>query len=60
MMGAAEFVMGLNATAKDPLCPESDFRIRDGHVNVPTGPGLGVTIDEAALTKNTLLAERVG
>jgi muconate cycloisomerase len=60
MMGAAEFVMGLNAAAKDPLCPESDFRIRDGHVNVPTGPGLGVTIDEAALRKNTLLAERVG
>jgi L-alanine-DL-glutamate epimerase-like enolase superfamily enzyme len=59
MMGAAEFVMGLNAMAKDPLCPESDFRIRDGHVNVPTGPGLGVVIDEAALKKNTLLAERV-
>lgn len=59
MMGAAEFVMGLNATSKDPLCPASDFRIRDGHVNVPTGPGLGVTIDEAALKKNTLLAERV-
>ncbi len=60
MMGAAEFVMGLNAAAKDPLCPESDFRIRDGHVNVPTGPGLGVTIDEALLKKNTLLQERVG
>ena len=59
MMGAAEFVMGLNATSKDPLCPESDFRIRDGHVNVPTGPGLGVTIDEAALKKNTLLHEKV-
>jgi|SRR5882672_3393267 len=59
MMGAAEFVMGLNAAAKDPLCPVSDFRIRDGYVNVPTGPGLGVTIDEAALKKNTLLAERV-
>ncbi len=60
MMGAAEFVMGLNATAKDPLCPESDFKIRDGHVDVPRGPGLGVTIDEAALKKNTLLQERVG
>jgi len=60
MMGAAEFVMGLNATAKDPLCPESDFKIRDGHVDVPRGPGLGVTIDEAALKKNTLLQEHVG
>ncbi|MGQ0749659.1 MAG: mandelate racemase/muconate lactonizing enzyme family protein [Betaproteobacteria bacterium] len=60
MMGAAEFVMGLNATAKDPLCPESDFVLRDGHVEVPRGPGLGITIDEAALKKHTLLQERVG
>ncbi len=60
MMGAAEFVKGLNATAKDPLCPESDFKIIDGHVNVPTGPGLGVTIDEKALKAHTLLHEKVG
>jgi L-alanine-DL-glutamate epimerase-like enolase superfamily enzyme len=60
MMGAAEFVMGLNATAKDPLCPESDFVLRDGHVDVPRGPGFGITIDENALKKNTLLYERVG
>jgi L-alanine-DL-glutamate epimerase-like enolase superfamily enzyme len=59
MMGAAEFVFGLNTTAKDPLCPESDFRVRDGHVNVPEGPGLGVTIDEGLLKKNTLLHETV-
>lgn len=59
MMGAAEFVMGLNSTAKDPLCPESDFVIRDGHVEVPRGPGLGVTIDEGLLRKNTLLHEVV-
>lgn len=59
MFGAAEFVFGLNATAKDPLCPESDFAIRDGHVDVPRGPGLGITIDEAALKKNTLLREQV-
>ena len=58
-MGAAEFVFGLNATMKDPLCPESDFAVRDGHVDVPRGPGLGVTIDEAALKKNTLLHEVV-
>ncbi|HUP93937.1 MAG TPA: enolase C-terminal domain-like protein [Burkholderiales bacterium] len=59
MMGAAEFVFGLNATVQDPLCPESDFVVRDGHVDVPRGPGLGITIDEAALKKNTLLLERV-
>lgn len=60
MMGAAEFVFGLNATAKDPICPESDFVVRDGHVDVPRGPGLGITIDEAALKKHTLLYESVG
>jgi muconate cycloisomerase len=59
MMGAAEFVFGLNAIAKDPLCPESEFTVREGHVEVPRGPGLGVTIDEAALKRNTLLYERV-
>lgn len=60
MMGAAEFVFGLNTNAKDPLCPESDFRVENGYVNVPTGPGLGITIDEKRLKANTLLQERVG
>ena len=59
MMGAAEFLFGLNTIAKDPLVPETDFVAKDGHVNVPRGPGLGITIDEAALKKHTLLAERV-
>jgi L-alanine-DL-glutamate epimerase-like enolase superfamily enzyme len=59
MMGAAEFVFGLNTTARDPICPESDFVVRDGHVDVPRGPGLGIAIDEAALKKNTLLYECV-
>jgi len=59
MMGAAEFVFGLNAIAKDPICPESDFVVRDGYVDVPHGHGLGITIDEAALKKHTLLHERV-
>ena len=60
MMGAAEFLFGLNTIANDPLVPETDFVAKDGHVDVPRGPGLGVTIDEAALKKHTLLAERVG
>src|SRR6478735_7731367 len=58
-MGAAEFTFGLNSTAKDPLCPDSDFKIKDGHVDVPRGHGLGVTIDEALLKKNTLMKETV-
>lgn len=60
MMGAAEFVFGLNTNAKDPLCPESDFKVDNGFVNVPTGPGLGITIDEKLLKANTLLQEHVG
>ena len=60
MMGAAEFVFGLNTTASDPLCPESDFKVDGGYVDVPTGPGLGITIDEKLLKANTLLQERVG
>jgi muconate cycloisomerase len=60
MMGAAEFVFGLNAIAKDPLCPESDFKVDGGCVEVPAGPGLGIAIDERALKANTLLRERVG
>jgi L-alanine-DL-glutamate epimerase-like enolase superfamily enzyme len=59
MMGAAEFLFGLNTIAKDPLVPETDFVAKDGHVDVPRGPGLGVTIDESALKKHTLLFERV-
>ena len=59
MMGAAEFLFGLNTIAKDPLVPDTDFVAKNGHVDVPSGPGLGVTIDEAALKKHTLLMERV-
>lgn len=32
----------------------------DGHVRVPTGPGLGVDIDASALDEYTVLRERVG
>lgn len=59
MMGAAEFVMGLNTIGPDPIVPATDFVVQDGHVNVPTGPGLGITVDEAALKKHTLLHETV-
>jgi L-alanine-DL-glutamate epimerase-like enolase superfamily enzyme len=60
MMGAGEFVFGLNTIGPDPLVPETDFEVRDGHVNVPTGPGLGIKIDEAALKRHTLRHESVG
>jgi len=57
MMGAGEFVFGLNTIAPDPLVLDSDYVVRDGSVEVPHGPGLGITIDENALRRNTLLHE---
>jgi muconate cycloisomerase len=55
MFGAGEFVLGLNTIAADPLVPQTDFVLRDGHVDVPRGPGLGIVIDDAAVKANTLL-----
>lgn len=59
MMGAGEFVFGLNTIAADPLVPETRFTVRDGHVDVPTGPGLGIEIDTRALEKHTLVHETI-
>lgn len=57
MLGAGEFVFGLNTIGPDPLVPETDFVVRNGRVRVPRGPGLGITVDEAALKKHTLRHE---
>jgi muconate cycloisomerase len=59
MLGAGEFVFGLNTIGPDPLVPQTEFVVRDGHVQVPTGPGLGIVLDEAALKKHTLRYECV-
>jgi muconate cycloisomerase len=52
--GAAEFVFGLGPAGPDPLIAELPFKIEDGYVHVPDGPGLGVVIDEQALEHHTL------
>ena len=52
--GAAEFAFGLNTVGHDPLSAETAFTIRDGAVAVPTGPGLGLILDEDALRRLTL------
>jgi len=52
--GAAEFVFGLETMGRDPLAIESDFKIKDGAVAVPQGPGLGLELDEKALERLTL------
>lgn len=59
VMPAGEFIFGLGVIGPDPLVPDTDFRVKDGHVRPPSGPGLGVTIDERALEAHTLLKEVV-
>ena len=58
-MPAGEFIFGLGVAGPDPLVGETDFAIEDGHVRPPSGPGLGVTIDDQALERLTLLRETV-
>jgi L-alanine-DL-glutamate epimerase-like enolase superfamily enzyme len=41
------------------LVPETTFTVKDGHVTPPSGPGLGIKIDERALDTLTLLRETV-
>jgi L-alanine-DL-glutamate epimerase-like enolase superfamily enzyme len=53
-MPAGEFIFGLGVAGADPLVPETDFKIDDGHVVPPSRPGLGITIDEAALQRMSL------
>ncbi len=59
VMPAGEFIFGLGVIGRDPLVPETDFVVKDGHVAPPSGPGLGITIDEDALDAHTLLKETV-
>jgi len=59
VMPAGEFIFGLGVIGPDPLVPETDFVVKDGHVTPPDGPGLGITVDEKALDELTLLKEAV-
>jgi L-alanine-DL-glutamate epimerase-like enolase superfamily enzyme len=59
VMPAGEFIFGLGVIGPDPLVPDTDFQVKDGHVRPPSGPGLGVTVDERALEAHTLLKEVV-
>lgn len=52
--GAAEFVFGVGVLGDDPLVADGAMTIKGGAVAVPTGPGLGLTLDEAALKRMTL------
>jgi muconate cycloisomerase len=57
---AAEFVFGLGPIGRDPLVVDSGFAIRDGAVEVPQGPGLGIVLDEKSLERHTLKKVVVG
>jgi L-alanine-DL-glutamate epimerase-like enolase superfamily enzyme len=48
VMPAGEFVFGLGVIGPDPIVPDTDFVVEDGHVRPPGGPGFGITVDERA------------
>jgi L-alanine-DL-glutamate epimerase-like enolase superfamily enzyme len=60
VMPAGEFVFGLGVQGPDPLVPEPTYTIEDGHVTPSDRPGLGVTLDEKAVERLTLVREVVG
>ena len=59
VMPAGEFIFGLGVIGPDPIVPETDFVVRDGHVAPPSGPGLGIRVNESELEACTLLKETV-
>ena len=59
VMPAGEFLFGLGVRGPDPLCPEPTYSIVDGHVAPSDRPGLGVTLDEKAIERLTLVREVV-
>lgn len=59
VMPAAEFIFGLGTLGPDPLVPDTDFVIRDGHVAPPSRPGLGIPVDDCAVERHTLKREVV-
>jgi hypothetical protein len=59
VMPAGEFIFGLGVIGPDPIVPENDFVVKDGHVRPPCGPGSGITVDESALDAHTLVKEIV-
>jgi len=59
MLPGGEFLYGVGGVKVDPLVPETDFAVKDGHVTVSTGPGLGIVVDDEAVRKNTLMYAEV-
>ena len=55
----AEFTMGLPQVAEDPIVPDPVMEIVGGECTVPTGPGLGGVVDDAAVKKHAIDRIRV-
>jgi muconate cycloisomerase len=45
----AEFVMGLPSIDADPIVKNRPIDVKDGHCNLPPGPGFGVELDHAQI-----------
>ncbi len=59
VMPGAEFIFGLGVQGVDPITEENGFVIKDGHVDVPTGPGLGVIVNEDAVAARTIVSHSI-
>jgi L-alanine-DL-glutamate epimerase-like enolase superfamily enzyme len=59
VMPAGEFIFGLGVIGPDPLVPDTDFVVKNGHVSPPSRPGLGIDINARGLEAHTLLTEVV-
>src|SRR5262249_51098777 len=55
LMPVGEFIFGVGVIGPGSLVSQTHFVAKDGHVTPPGGPGLGITVDEAALESLTLL-----
>ena len=49
VMPAGEFIFGSASSGRTRWCRRPILSVKDGHVTPPSGPGLGITIDERAL-----------
>lgn len=50
----AEFVMGLPSIDTDPIVKNRPIDVKNGHCNLPPGPGFGIELDHAQVNKLAL------
>ena len=57
LMSGAEFLFGVGLGGTDPLVDEMSLVVKDGHVDVPTTPGLGIKISSAAVARCAIVSD---